>query len=81
MAGITALSACGRMISRIDCHAERPSALAASPCPLATACRPPRTFSAMYADEKSVSATSALLSALMRSVSMLSRSGTISEAM
>ncbi len=56
--GTTSRSACGKTILRWVCQYERPSAAAASCCPLGIACRPPRTTSARYAAANSVMPTS-----------------------
>ena len=58
-AGTTDFSACGRMTYRMLCHAESPSALAASPCPTSTDWMPARIVSAMYAPALIESASAA----------------------
>jgi hypothetical protein len=45
--GRAILKACGKVMSMKVCHFDSPSALAASICPLGTACRPERMASAL----------------------------------
>ena len=64
--GITSVSACGRMTFCCVRHHDSPSAAAASYCPFGSACRPPRTTSAMYAAWNSTMPSAIRVSTSMR---------------